>query len=117
MKLRFTFLSFAFLLLIGHLAGAAQTFTPADPASASLAAIFSVPAAPAAPDGADAKLPDFAPAPTDRAVLCGSCSDSLCQGKHFRDFCKAQNGKTYLCQPAYVVCAANDCECWTGPLP
>jgi hypothetical protein len=114
MKLRFTFLAFAFVLLIGHLAGAAQTFTPTDLASASLAAIFSDPTA---PDVANPKLPSFVPAPTDKAVLCGSCSDSLCQGKHFRDFCKSQGGKTYLCQPAYVVCAANDCECWTGPLP
>ncbi|HEV7506796.1 MAG TPA: hypothetical protein VGS07_18025 [Thermoanaerobaculia bacterium] len=46
MKLRLTLLTFAFLLLISHLAGAAQTFTPTDPASASLAAIFSDPAAP-----------------------------------------------------------------------
>lgn len=117
MKLRFTFLAFAFLLLIATLAGAAQTFTPTDPAAASLAAIFFNPKAPAAPNGADAKLPSFVPAPTDKAALCGSCSDTVCQGKHFRDYCGFQNGQTYLCQPAYVVCGGNDCECWTGPLP
>jgi hypothetical protein len=117
MKLRSTFLVLAAMLLMASLASAAQTSTPADPVSASLAAIFSAPAAPTAPDGADAKLPSFVPAPTDKAVLCGSCSDSLCQGKHFRDICGFQGGQTYRCQPAYVVCAANDCECWTGPLP
>jgi hypothetical protein len=109
MKLRFTLLAFAFLLLIGHLAGAAQTSTPTDPASAYLAAIFSAPAAPAAPDGTNAKLPDFAPAPTDKAFgTCGSCSDTVC---------RVQSGAIYTCQHAYVICAAKDCECWTGPLP
>lgn len=115
MKLRLTFLAFAFLLLIGHLAGATQTSTPTDPASASLAAIFS---APAAPDGGEAKLPDFAPAPVDKAFnTCGSCSDSICVGKTVGTVCRVQSGATYTCQHAYVICAAKDCECWTGPLP
>ena len=113
MKLRFTVLAVA-LLLIASLASATQISTPADRASADLAAIF---AAPAPPDGADAKLPSFEPAPVDKAVLCGSCSDTICQGKSFGAFCKFQNGKTYTCQPAYVICSARDCECWTGPLP
>ncbi len=114
MKLRATLLAFASLLLIGHFASASQTFTPAEPASANLAAIF---AAPAPPDGADAKLPSFEPAPTNKAVACGSCSDSLCQGKTFGTVCKVQGTKIFKCQPAFVVCSANDCECWNGPLP
>jgi hypothetical protein len=114
MKLRSTLLALAALLLMGSLASAGQISKLSDPVSASLAAIFS---APVPPDGANVQLPSFVPAPTDKAVLCGSCSDSLCQGKHFRDFCKFQGGQTYLCQPAYEICAATDCECWTGPLP
>jgi hypothetical protein len=115
MKLRSTVLAVV-LLLIASLAGAAptQTATPADPASASLAAIF---AAPAPPDGGAAKLPSFEPAPTNKAVVCGSCSDSLCQGKTFNTVCKVQGTQIYKCQPAYIVCQASDCECWTGPLP
>lgn len=114
MKLRFTLLVLAMLLLIASLASAAQTATPADATNANLAAIF---AAPAPPDGGAAKLPSFEPAPTNKAVSCGSCSDSLCQGKTFGTVCKVQGTKVYKCQPAFVVCSANDCECWNGPLP
>jgi hypothetical protein len=117
MKLRstFLFLAFASLLLMGSLASADQASMPAGPASASLAAIFS---APASPGCAEAALPSFEPTPADKAaVLCGTCSDTICQGKQFGAFCKFQNGKTYTCQPAYVVCSPRDCECWTGPLP
>ncbi len=82
------------LLLSASLASAAQTqtSTPADPASASLAAILT---APAAPDVGAAKLPSFMPAPMDKAVLCGSCSDTVCQGRHFGDTCGFKNGQTY----------------------
>jgi hypothetical protein len=115
MKLRSTFLVLAALLLMASLASAGQLSTPADPASASLAAIFS---APASPDGAKAKLPSFEPAPTDKAgLLCGSCSDTACQGGHVGNVCGYENGQTYTCQMAYVVCSVRDCECWTGPLP
>lgn len=115
MKLRFTFLAFASLLLIASLASAAQTSMPADSASATLAAIFS---APASPDCANAKLPSFEPIPDDKAALnCGSCSDAPCVGQPVGTFCKFQNGKTYTCQHAYVICTFRDCECWTGPLP
>jgi hypothetical protein len=114
MKLRFTLLAFASLLLISSLASAGQTSVPADPASANLAAIFS---APASPGCAEATLPSFESASVNKAVGCGTCSDTLCQGKQFGAFCKSQSGKTYTCQPAYVVCSARDCECWTGPLP
>jgi hypothetical protein len=111
MKRRSFFLAFALLLLISPLASAGQTSTPSDP----LAAIFS---APASPSGTDAKLPSFEPAPTDQTgVLCGSCSDTLCQGQQTGNFCKYQNGKTYTCQIAYYVCAPKDCQCWNGPLP
>jgi hypothetical protein len=104
------------LLLSASLASAAQTqtSTPADLASANLAAIFAVPAP---PDGGAAKLPSFAPAPTDEALTCGSCSDSPCVGHPVGTFCYARNGKTYTCQLAYVICSARDCECWNGPLP
>lgn len=116
MKLRTTFLAFAALLLVGSLARAAETSTPADAASANLAAIFSAPASPA---DASAKLPSLAPAPTDKAGFntCGSCSDTICVGATVGTICKVQSGRTYTCQHAYVICAAKDCECWTGPLP
>jgi hypothetical protein len=114
MKLRLTVLAVA-LLLTASLASAAQTATPADTAAASLAAIFS---APASPDGANAKLPSFEPTPTDKAFLaCGSCSDAPCVGQPVGTFCYSLNGQRYTCQHAYVICAARDCECWTGPLP
>ena len=114
MKLRSTFLVFAFLLLIGSLASAGQTATPADSANASLAAIFS---APASPDCAKAKLPASEPAPTEAVFTCGSCSDTVCVGAQRGTFCKFQNGQTYTCQPAIAVCTFRDCQCWTGPLP
>ncbi|HTG36274.1 MAG TPA: hypothetical protein VLB76_25430 [Thermoanaerobaculia bacterium] len=114
MKLRSTFLALALLLLIGHLASAGQISTQANPASASLTAIFS---APESPGCAEATLPSFEPAPVNKAVVCGTCSDTICQGKQFGAFCKVQDGRTYTCQPAYIVCTARDCECWTGPLP
>jgi hypothetical protein len=104
------------LLLIASLASAAQTqiSTPADPESASLAAIF---AAPASPDGGAAKLPSFTPAPTDKAITCGSCSDSPCVGRPIGTFCYILENKNYTCQLAYAICTARDCECWNGPLP
>jgi hypothetical protein len=115
MKLRSTFLALAALLLMGSLASAGQLSMASDPASANLAAIFS---APASPDCAKAKLPSFEPAPTDKAgILCGSCSDTLCQGGHVWNVCGYSNGQAYTCQMAYEVCSPNDCECWTGPLP
>ncbi|HEY7214768.1 MAG TPA: hypothetical protein VIC28_09070 [Thermoanaerobaculia bacterium] len=114
MKLGSTLLAFAFLLFLGSSVSTAQTSMQADPASATLAAIF---AAPASPDCAAAKLPSFQPAPTERAVTCGSCSDTICLGKQFGAFCKYEGGHTYTCQPAYIICSARDCECWTGPLP
>ena len=104
------------VLLVASLAGAAQVSTSADAVNATVAAIFS---APGSPDCADAKLPSFLPAPADQQTLslCGSCSDSLCQGKTAGTVCKNQNGKTYTCQHAYVSCVPRDCQCWTGPLP
>jgi hypothetical protein len=113
MKLRLTVLAVA-LLLIASLASAAQTATPTDPANATLAAIFT---APAPPDGGAAKLPSFVPAPSEKALTCGSCSDSPCVGAQVGTVCKFQNGQTYTCQHAYVICTFRDCECWTGPLP
>jgi hypothetical protein len=115
MKLRSTFLAFASLLLISSLASAGPISMPADPASANLAAIFS---APASPDCANAKLPSFEPTPTSQAgILCGTCSDTICQGHHSGDVCKFQNGKTYRCQLVIESCSPTDCTCWTGPLP
>lgn len=115
MKLKSSLLTLVSLLLLGSVASAAPASTPADPASASFAAIFS---APVPSDCADAELPSFEPAPTDKAgVLCGSCSDSLCSGKQSGSFCKSLNGRTYTCQHAYYKCSVNDCQCWTGPLP
>ncbi|HEY2296003.1 MAG TPA: hypothetical protein VGM86_35340 [Thermoanaerobaculia bacterium] len=115
MKLRSMVLVLA-LLLIASLASAAQTqtATPADPAAANLAAIF---AAPAPPDGGTAKLPSFEPTPSEKALTCGSCSDAPCVGAQVGTVCKFQNGQTYTCQHAYVICTFRDCECWTGPLP
>ena len=114
MKSRSLLLLLVLLLVTASLASAAQTATPADPASATLAAIFT---APAPPDGGAAKLPSFAPAPSEKALTCGSCSDSPCVGAQVGTFCYSRNGLAYTCQHAYVICAARDCECWNGPLP
>lgn len=115
MKLRLTLLAILSLLLVATVAGAAQISTPADSAQANRAAIF---AAPAAPSGANARLPSFAPTPTDKAALaCGSCSDTGCVGQQVGTICKVQSGHTYTCQHAYVACTWRDCQCWTGPLP
>ncbi len=115
MKAGFTLLSFVSLLLMGSLASAQQASTGANPESVNLAAIFSTPA----PQGcAKAELPSQEPAPMDAAFLCnGACSDSVCLGKARGTVCKFQGGQTYRCQPALYICAANDCQCWTGPLP
>lgn len=110
MKRGFILLSFVSLLLTGSLASAQQALE-----SATLAAIFSTPA----PQGcAEAKLASNEPAPIAAAFLCnGACSDPVCLGKARGTVCKVQGGYTYRCQPALYVCAANDCQCWTGPLP
>ena len=112
MKTSLTLLSFVTLLLLGSLASA----QPTDPGSATLAAIFSTPAAQGC---AEAKVPSSnEPAPIAAAFLCnGACSDPVCLGKARGTVCKIQGGYTYRCQPALYVCAANDCQCWTGPLP
>ena len=109
MKRGFILLSFLSLLLMGSLASAA------DPGTATLAAIFSTPAAQGC---AEAKVPSDGTAPLEAAFLCnGACSDPVCLGKARGTVCKVQGGQTYRCQPALYVCAANDCQCWTGPLP
>ena len=115
MKPGFTLLSFASLLLMGSLASAQQASLPANPESANLAAVFS---AQASQGCAGMKLPSKEPAPIAAAFLCnGACSDAVCLGKPRGTICKVQGGQTYRCQPAVFVCAANDCQCWTGPLP
>ena len=114
MNLRPFVLTFATLLLLIPFASAGQTPAPANSPSEILAAIFSNPAP---TDCVDAKLPSFEIAPVETSVLCGACSDTICQGKQFGQYCKFQNGKFYYCQPAYVRCDPNDCQCWTGPLP
>lgn len=115
MKLR-SFLLIASFLLFVPLAQADQAPVAAPAVTADLeAAIFS---APTSPDCANAELPVFEPTPTEKQSLaCGSCSDSLCAGKSTGQFCKYQNGRSYYCQHAYVVCVPRDCQCWTGPLP
>lgn len=113
MKLRSVVLALASLLLTAPVAGAEPASTP--PASALAAALFS---APGSPDCADAELSWLASAPGGQGnVPCGACSDTICQGKQFGQFCKYQSGRYYYCQPAYVVCDPDDCQCWTGPLP
>lgn len=111
MNLRAMFLAFVALLLIAPLASADQTSVP--PAEALAASIFS---APASADCAEGELSWLAPSPR-QAGLCGSCSQTICQGKRFGQFCKFQGGQYYYCQPAYIVCDPDDCQCWTGPLP
>jgi hypothetical protein len=115
MKLKSFLLITSFLLFV-PLANADQAAVTADSASANLeAAIFS---APTSPDCANAELPVFEPTPAEQALgTCGACSDSLCAGKSSGQFCKYQSGRYYYCRHAYVVCAVNDCQCWTGPLP
>lgn len=114
MKLKSTFLALAVLLLTGSLASAGQISAQADLASTNLAAIFSDPASTGC---ADTNLPSFEPTPINKAVLCGTCSDTLCQGKQFGQTCKVQGGKIYTCRFAVIVCEARDCQCWNGPLP
>jgi hypothetical protein len=118
MKLRSTSLAFASLLLVGSLAGAYQTSTPAAPESAILAAIFS---APAPPESVDAELPSFQPTPIDQAFSCGPCSDTSCQGKQYGQYC------TYLdenwtqhpgtCRYVLVDCSPRDCQCVGNYIP
>ncbi len=112
MKPRAIFLAFALPLLIVPLASADQASGPA--ASEIRAAIFSDPAS---PDCEDEELAWLEPARQERSILCGSCSQPLCVGKQWGQFCKYQGGRYYYCQPAYVVCDPDDCQCWTGPLP
>src|SRR5579872_7081419 len=116
MKLRSALLVLAALLLLSSLVSATALSTPADPAGANLSAIF---AAPASAEVGSAQLPSFAPSPTEKSLLstCGSCSETVCVGKTVGTICRIQGGATYTCQHAYVICAAKDCECWTGPLP
>lgn len=117
---------FVLLLLVAPLAGADTDSAAATPATAptatekvDLASIFTAPeeAVPAEPDCAEAELALFAPAPSEQATSCGPCSDTLCQGKQFGQFCKFQSGRAYSCRFAIAVCAANDCQYWTGALP
>lgn len=113
MKLK-SFLMITPFLLFVPLGNANQTAMTADsPSTDLLAAIFS---APTSPDCANAELPLFEPASTEKA-LCGACSDQLCEGKSSGDFCDYQNGKLYYCRHAYIECSFKDCQCWTGPLP
>ena len=112
MKTRLILLSFVSLLLMGSLASAQQA---ANPESVTLASIFSTPAP---RDCGEAKVASNETAPIQAAFLCnGACSDPVCLGKARGTVCKVQGGHTYRCQPALYVCAANDCQCWTGPLP
>jgi hypothetical protein len=93
MKPRFTLLSFASLLLVGSLAGAATS----DPAGATAAAPPANPAvgtvpAQAAPFCAasllKSPLPALNPAPTPTTGLpCGVCSDRYCQGSTVNSVC------------------------------
>lgn len=113
MKLRPMLLALAALYLMGAPASAGQT--TADSMNASLAAIFT---APASPDCADATLPSFEPAPTEKAgIPCGPCSDSICQGKQNGQICAVQGPYVYKCRFAMIVCEPTDCQCWHGPLP
>jgi hypothetical protein len=113
MKLRALFLAFALPLLIAPLASADQASIPA--ASELRAAIFSDPASADCPDPEVAWLEGISPSPA--GTPCGPCSDSLCQGKQFGQYCDFQGGQAYYCRFAYVVCHPRDCQCWHGPLP
>lgn len=120
MKLATLALPFALLLLVAPLAAAEAASTPSAPEKVELADIFAAPeeSATAQPDCPETEPALFEPAPSEmQAGSCGACSDTICQGKSFGQFCKFQSGRYYYCQPAYVVCAPNDCQCWTGPLP
>ncbi len=124
MKLRLTVLSLVLLVLMGFLATAAMAETAAAPEVPSALAVGS-PLTPAvsSPGCAEATLPIFAPAPTDRILTnCGTCSDTICRGQPLHANCGFKNGQTYKCQAVLGnTCGAGtgtwQCTCWTGPLP
>jgi hypothetical protein len=102
------------LLMIGTLASAATTDQASLPEFLKGGATaLMTPVAPA--PTFMAKSPSV-PDPTEQA-LCGTCSDTLCQGQSAGYVCKVQNGLTYKCQHVSVDCSFRDCTCWTGPLP
>lgn len=115
MSLRSIVLTCALLLLVVPLVSAGEASVATDSASVSMAAIFSTPAS---SDCANATLPSGELSPIEQAgVICGACSDPICQGKQFGQYCGFDNGQFYSCRPAYYVCTPKDCQCWTGPLP
>jgi hypothetical protein len=122
MTSRSTFLTFAALLLIASLAGAATPAVTSTNSSVGAPA-FMAPAAPST--GCDkAELPFLAPTPSMRTggAPCGSCSSSPCAGYTTGTVCGYANGRYSTCQdvwggacpgtPAQLIC-----ECWNGPLP
>lgn len=114
MKTSLAFLILASSLLIGSVAQADPPSHRVKVANGELAAIFSSPAFPgcAAKPVAQEAVPS-----SDKAVACGPCSDSLCQGKSWGSTCKTLGVRTYMCRHAWVSCDLYDCQCWYGPLP
>lgn len=114
MPSRLLFLSLAAALLFSPAAGAAG---PA--LSAGETPAFFAPAEPALGCGQAAL---FAASAQDKAVPCGSCSESICQGRSTGSFCKSHGGRTYRCTNVYGnLCpgtpTTQECYCWTGPIP
>lgn len=115
MKLRSTCLVFTAMLLLGALAGAAQT--------SGGAPAFMSPAQ-ASPDCAAAQLPSFEPDPIQQVGgPCGPCSDAPCQGMRVDQICAFSGGKYYTCESLLGQrCSGTptvtlECTCWYGPLP
>jgi hypothetical protein len=110
MKLRSTLRTFAFLLLMGSLASAAalaQAVTPSVLADAAEAVATMSPAETSS-GCPTADLPFLSPAPTEKGnIICGICSDTLCQGKDATDFCAYRDGQIYTCLSTGQPCRAS----------
>jgi hypothetical protein len=124
MKFRPTLLLSACLLFGAHLAGAAPATTPA----AAPAAV--IPQAPALPQEAPAcagtgsqqeALPFLNPNPSVKAVGCGSCSNSPCQGAAINSSCYYLTRSGYALGKCHADFTCTDpgfsagCVCRTGP--
>jgi|SRR5690349_12979772 len=116
MRSRFILSLFALLLLTASLASAAPPVGLSTPATG-------VAASPEDPS-CDPLLAELGislgtPEPTNKALVCGSCSVLVCRGAAYNSICQ---GGTVVkkCIAAYGNSCTDgtlQCQCWSGPLP
>jgi hypothetical protein len=115
MTSRSAFLILTALLLVASLAGAQTLATPTGGTPAFMAS------AEPSPDCAKTELSFLNPDPVQKSgALCGSCSQTICQGSTTGTLCAFKNGRYYYCQAVLGnSCSTGglECSCWTGPLP